>query len=75
MFFQRMAISYRSYNHLGVVEVDGLFSEEDLEVRDQVVHFYMVLYQEMEGWRRMVDGLGFATIWESNSLFGINFSF
>lgn len=55
--------------------MDGLFSEEDLEVRDQVVHFYMVLYQEMEGWRRMVDGLGFATIGESNSLFGINFSF
>ena len=75
MFFEGWQCFNRRYNHLGVVEVDGSFSEEDLEVRDQVVHFYMVLYQEMEGWRHMVDGWGFATIGESNSLFGIRFSF
>lgn len=55
-----MAIFHRRYNHLGVMEVDVSFSEE---VRDQVVHFYMVLYQEMEGWRHMVDGWGFCHYW------------
>ena len=36
-FFHKVANSQRRYNHLSVLEVDGVIYEEDSEVADQVV--------------------------------------
>ena len=36
-FFHKVANSRRRYNHLSVLEVDGVIYEEDSEVADQVV--------------------------------------
>ena len=36
-FFHKVANSRRRYNHLNVLEVDGVIYEEDSEVADQVV--------------------------------------
>jgi hypothetical protein len=58
-FFQN---SHRRANHIGSLEVDGTFFEDDLEVRDQVVHLCKSLYQEMEVWRPLVLGLDFSSI-------------
>ena len=58
-FFQN---SHRRASHIGSLEVDGTFFEDDLEVRDQVVHLCKSLYQEMEVWRPSVLGLDFSSI-------------
>ncbi|KAK4571672.1 hypothetical protein RGQ29_030188 [Quercus rubra] len=54
-FFHRMANSYRRYNHLRALEVDGVVFEEESEVSNQVVQFYKNLYKESEGWRPFVE--------------------
>ena len=58
-FFHIMANSYRRYNHLRALEVDGVVFEEESEVSNQVVQFYKNLYKESEGWRPFVEGLEF----------------
>ena len=45
-FFHKMANSHRRYNHLRVLEVDGVVFEEESEVTAQVVQFYKNLYKE-----------------------------
>ena len=61
-FFHKMANSYRCYNYMEKVEVDGVVHEDESEVCKKVVQFYESLYQEHEAWRPMVDGLEFAKI-------------
>ena len=61
-FFHKVANSQRRYNHLSVLEVDGVIYEEDSEVADQVVQFYKKLYTETEEWRPFVKGLEFDQI-------------
>ena len=61
-FFHKVANSRRRYNHLSVLEVDGVIYEEDSEVADQVVQFYKKLYTETEEWRPFVEGLEFDQI-------------
>ena len=61
-FFHKVANSQRRYNHLSVLEVDGVIYEEDSEVADQVVQFYKKLYTETEEWRPFVEGLEFDQI-------------
>ena len=39
-FFYKVANSWRRYNHLSMLEVDGVIYEEESEVADQVVQFY-----------------------------------
>ena len=56
-FFHKIANSWRWYNHLSMLEVDGVIYEEELEVADQVVKFYKKLYKETEEWRPFVEGL------------------
>ena len=58
-FFHKVANSRKRYNYLNMLEVDGVIYEEDLEVADQVVHFYKKLYTETEEWRPFVEGLEF----------------
>ena len=43
-----MANSRRRYNHLSMLEVDGVIYEEESEVVDQVVQFYRNLYKDTE---------------------------
>ena len=56
-FFHKIANSRRWYNHLSMLEVDGVIYEEESDVADQVVQFYKKLYKETEEWRPFVEGL------------------
>ena len=61
-FFHKVANSCRRYNHLNILEVEGVIYEEESEVVDQEVKFYKNLYQETEEWRPFVEGLEFDQI-------------
>ena len=61
-FFHKVANSRRRYNHISMLEVDGVMYENDLEMADQVVQFYKNLYKETEEWRPFVEGLEFDQI-------------
>ena len=61
-FFHKMANSRRRFNHLSILEVDGVVYEEESEVAAQVVQFYKNLYQETEEWRPFAEGLEFDQI-------------
>ena len=61
-FFNKVANSRRRYNHLSLLEVDGVIYEEGAEVAIQVVQFYKILYQETKEWRAFVKGLEFDQI-------------
>ena len=50
-FFHKVTNSRRRYNHLSILEVDGVIYEEESEVAAQVVKFYKNLYQKTEEWR------------------------
>ncbi|KAL0011411.1 hypothetical protein SO802_006519 [Lithocarpus litseifolius] len=58
-FFHKVANSRRRFNHLSMLEVDGVIYEEESEVAAQVVQFYKDLYRETEEWRPFVEGLEF----------------
>ena len=67
-FFHKMANSHKQRNYIKCIEVEGTRFDEELDIRDQIVHFYTSLYQENEDWHPDVDGLSFATIGaEANS--------
>ena len=38
-FFHNVANSHRRYNHLSILEVDGVIYEEESEVAAQIVQF------------------------------------
>ncbi len=61
-FFHKMANSNRRRNYIGGLEVDGVYYEEEVEMRDHVVQFYQNMFCETEEWRPHVDGLHFASI-------------
>ena len=61
-FFHKMAYSRRRYNHISMLEVDGVMYEDYLEMADQVVQIYKNLYKETEEWRPFVEGLEFDQI-------------
>ena len=63
-FFHKMANSHRRYNYMENLEVDGVVYEEIQDIRNQVVHFYELLYQENEGWRPKFDELPLDSIRE-----------
>ena len=58
-FFYKVANSQRMYNHISMLEVDGVMYADELEMVDQVVQFYKNLYKETEVWRPFVEGLEF----------------
>ena len=45
-FFYKVANSQRMYNHISMLEVDGVMYADELEMVDQVVQFYKNLYKE-----------------------------
>uniref|UniRef100_A0A2N9H9T4 Reverse transcriptase domain-containing protein n=1 Tax=Fagus sylvatica TaxID=28930 RepID=A0A2N9H9T4_FAGSY len=55
-------------NYIGGLEVEGVFYEEENEMRDLVVQFYKSLYSESEEWRPLIDGLPFSSIGEAKRL-------
>ena len=57
--FHKMANSRRRYNHISMLEVDGVIYEDESEMADQAVQFYKKLYKEIEEWRPCVEGLEF----------------
>ena len=61
-FFHKVANSQRRYNHISMLEVDGIIYEDDSEMTDQVVQFYKNLYKDTEEWRPFVEGLEFDQI-------------
>ena len=67
-FFHRLANFHRRANQINNIEVDGVVYEDEMEVRSQVVHFYQVLYQEIEMRHPSMDGLDFSYIEEDEKL-------
>jgi hypothetical protein len=61
-FFHKVANSNRRRNFIGGLEVDGVYYEEEAEMRDYVLQFYKNIFRESEVWRPHVDGLSFASI-------------
>ena len=45
-----------------------MLHEDELEVQDQVVQFKGTLYDEIEDWKPMVNGLDFSSIDENDRL-------
>ena len=54
-----MANSQRRYDHISMLEVNGVIYEDKFEMADQAVQFYKNLYKESEEWRPFVEGLEF----------------
>ena len=61
-FFHKVANSRRRYNHISMLEVNGVTYEDEFKMADQVVQFYKNLYKETEEWRPFVEGLEFDQI-------------
>ena len=56
-FFHKVANSRRRYNHISMLEVEGVIYENESEMANQIVQFYKNLYKESEDWRPFVEGL------------------
>ena len=50
------------YNHISMLEVNGVIYEDESKMVDQVVQFYKNLYKETKEWRLFVEGLEFDQI-------------
>ena len=61
-FFHKVANSRRRYNHISMLEVNGVIYEAKSEMANQAVQFYKNLYMELVEWRPFVEGLKFDQI-------------
>ena len=61
-FFHKVANYRRMYNHISMLEVNGVIYEDESKMVDQVVQFYKNLYKETKEWRLFVEGLEFDQI-------------
>ena len=61
-FFHKVANSHRRYNHISMLEVNGVIYEDKSEMANRAVQFYKNLYKETEEWRPFVEGLEFDQI-------------
>ena len=64
-FFHKVTNSSRRYNYLSFFfffKVDGVISEEGVEMTTQVIQFYKTLFQETKNRRPFVEGLEFDQI-------------
>ena len=61
-FFHEVANSRRRYNHISMLEMNGVIYEDESKKADQAVQFYKNLYKETEEWRPFVEGLEFDQI-------------
>jgi len=62
-FFHRVANSHRRYNHVESLRINGAMSNNSLEIKEHIVHYYNKLYTEQSTWRPRVDGLSFSSIY------------
>ena len=58
-FLHKVANSRRRYNHISMLEVNGVIYEDESEMADQAIQFYKNLQKETEEWRPFVEGLQF----------------
>ena len=61
-FFHKVTNSQRRYNHISMLEVNGVIYEAESEMANQAIQFYKNLYKESEEWRPFVEGLEFDQI-------------
>ena len=61
-FFHKVANSRRRYNHISMLEVNGVIYEDEFKMAHQAIQFYKNLYNETEEWRPFVEGLEFDQI-------------
>ena len=61
-FFHKVANSWRRYNHISMLEVNGVIYEDESEMANQAVQFYKNLYKETEESGPFVEGLEFDRI-------------
>ena len=61
-FFHKMTHCLRRYNHISMLEVDGVIYEDESEMANQIVQFYKNLYKESKEWWPFVEGLEFDQI-------------
>ena len=61
-FFHKVANSRRRYNHISMLEVNGVIYEDESKMAEQAVQFYKNLYKKTEEWRPFVEGLEFDQI-------------
>jgi len=58
-----VANSHRRYNHVESLRINGAMSNNSLEIKEHIVHYYNKLYTEQSTWRPRVDGLSFSSIY------------
>ena len=51
--FHKVANSRRRYNHISMLEVNGVTYEDESEMADHAVQFYKNLYKETEEWKNV----------------------
>ena len=61
-FFHKVVNSRRRYNHINMLEVNGVIYEDESQMANRAVQFYKNLYKETEEWRPFVEGLEFDQI-------------
>ena len=61
-FFHKVANSQRRYNHISMLEVNGVNYSDEFKMANQDVQFYKNLYKETEEWGSFVEGLEFDQI-------------
>ena len=52
-FFHKVANSRKRYNHISMLEVNGVIYEDESEMANQAVQFYKNLYKETEEWKNV----------------------
>jgi hypothetical protein len=61
-FFHRLANSHRNANSIAKLNIDGILSSNQDDIRDQIAAFYEHLYMETGYSRPLMDGMQFFTI-------------
>ncbi|XP_059441980.1 E4 SUMO-protein ligase PIAL1-like [Corylus avellana] len=65
-FFHKMANSYRRYNRVEVLRINGVLSDDPVMVKDHMVQYYQQLYSEQSSWRPRMDNQPFLSIDEED---------
>jgi len=66
-YFHWVANFHRRYNHVESLSINGSMSNNPIEIKEHIVHFYNKSYTKQCTWRLKVDGLSFLSIDEEES--------
>ena len=67
-FFHRLANSHRNANSIAKLNIDGMLSSNQDEIRDHIASFYEHLYVETEYGRPLLDGMQFSVISDEDAV-------